>query len=234
MVISRWLNSSAVFEYQMNNSRNLLNFDAAKSKVILTLLTPFNDAHFNGQLNFIDFTNITHYGEISAMVVGNITSPLVRAAGISKFNITNMAGIMSFEKALIDSFANVESRFVNSTFQNSVVFKGFKGIEYSYIGHRFVFLWVDPMNNLAVKNGLDLTTLKDMSQLFNITWVNPKGTVVFNQRLNYENLVATIKLPSIGLISAGANLNTFGDSLTFYIEHELLVSFKPFCSCSDH
>ncbi|XP_030851735.1 uncharacterized protein LOC583017, partial [Strongylocentrotus purpuratus] len=221
-VISRWLNSSAVFEYQMDNSRKLLNFDAAKSKVMLSLLTPFNDAQFSGQLNFIDFTNITHYGEISAMVVGNITSPLVRAAGISKFNITNMAGIMSFEKALIDSYANVESRFVNSTLQNSVVLKGFKGIKYSYIGHRFVFLWVDSMNNLAVKNGLDLTTLKDMSQLFNITWVNPKGTVVFNQRLTNENLVATIKLPSIGLISAGANLNTFGDMLTFYIEHELL------------
>ncbi|XP_063962637.1 uncharacterized protein LOC129271361 [Lytechinus pictus] len=221
-VFSRWIESNAVFEYQMNNSRNILNFDAAKSKVMFTLLTPVNDAHFSGQLNFINFANITHYGEVSAMAVGNITSPFIRAAGITKFNVTNMAGIMSFEKAVIDSYANVESRFINTTLQNSVVFKGFKGITYSYIGHRLVFLWVDPINDVTVKNGLDLTTLKDMSQLFNITWANPKGTVVFNQRLNYENLVATIKLPSIGLISAGANLNTFGDSLTFYIDHELL------------
>ncbi|XP_041474845.1 uncharacterized protein LOC121423559 [Lytechinus variegatus] len=221
-VFNSWIESSAVFEYQMNNSRNILNFDAAKSKVTFTLRTLVNDAHFSGELNFINFANITHYGEVSAMAVGNITSPFVRAAGITKVNVTNMAGIMSFEKALIDSYANVESRFINTTLQNSVVFKGFKGITYSYIGHRLVLLWVDPINDVTVKNGLDLTTLKDMSQLFNITWANPKGTVVFNQRLNYENLVATIKLPSIGLISAGANLNTFGDSLTFYIDHELL------------
>nr|XP_054764060.1 LOW QUALITY PROTEIN: uncharacterized protein LOC129270763 [Lytechinus pictus] len=221
-VFNRWIESSAVFEYQMNNSRNILNFDAAKSKVMFTLRTPVNDAHFSGQLNFINFANITHYGEVSAMAIGNITSPLIRAAGITKVNVTNMAGIMSFEKALIDSFANVESRLINTTLENSVVFKGFEGITYSFIGHRLVFIWVDPINDVIVKNGLDLTTLKDISQLFNITWATPKGTVVFNQRLNYENLVATIKLPSIGLISAGANLNTFGDILTFYIDHELL------------
>ncbi|XP_063962648.1 uncharacterized protein LOC129270763 [Lytechinus pictus] len=221
-VFNRWIESSAVFEYQMNNSRNILNFDAAKSKVMFTLRTPVNDAHFSGQLNFINFANITHYGEVSAMAIGNITSPLIRAAGITKVNVTNMAGIMSFEKALIDSYANVESRLINTTLENSVVLKGFEGITYSYIGHRLVFLWVDPINDVIVKNGLDLTTLKDISQLFNITWATPKGTVVFNQRLNYETLVATIKLPSIGLISAGANLNTFGDILTFYIDHELL------------
>ncbi|XP_071476668.1 uncharacterized protein [Diadema antillarum] len=221
-VKSKWLNITSMLETQMNNSNSLFGFDAAKTQGSYLLRTPVGMVHVHGYVNLDGFTNITHFVETSGLMSANVTSPLFETSGYSRFYVSKAAGILTFKKALTDSFGNFRSRYVNGTYQNSLALSGFRGMKFSEISNRFTFYWADPINQIALKNGLDMTALQDMVQLFNITWVNPKGTVFVSQRLDYENLIASVRVPSIGVISAGASLNTYGDILSFYIDHQLM------------
>ncbi|XP_072173028.1 uncharacterized protein [Diadema setosum] len=220
-VTSKWLNSTTMVEMQTNSSRSLFGFEASRTHGTFLLKTPVGLTHVHGDLNFNGFTNLTHFEEVSGLVTANVTNPLFETSGYSRVYVSRGAGILTVQKALTDSFANFKSKFVNTTYQNSVVISGLRGMKYSAISNSFKFIWTDPMNEVTMKNGFEMTTLKDMTQLFNATWVNPMGIVFISQRADYENLVAAVKVPSIGIVSAGANLNTYGDTLRIYVDHQL-------------